>query len=1084
MSQVSSRTSEHVSAGLVPADTNSKTLITPKEEAESPSKLIGAGSAPARSTPQQAASEIAFHPDQHEETKPSFSVMSPDTKMLAVPSPASPHPASYETANVTKMDQVAVPELLDLSNPSPPASIHDGAHTTHVDRPPGLQTSTGPPFDPLSIPSDEKGADTDETTNKAHNKQTRNTDDDEALAAAQLYISSSAMPNLTDDSTDWMDTHIFNRPVADTPSRGDTRGGHSSGLSPEDVMEYLRSVENPPGHPRRSRRLVQAKKLRRDTTSELPSEPRPNPSTPDKSPDPHQQAGGPNDEENETVDNVAEEKEHVIEAAHRLGCKRRCRVTNRREQLPDDDEPAALDDQSTKTPPSVEGDTEGAANLSRQADNERIILAEGLDGKPHRYKLTREKTAFWTIRGMTTALLDHQILGVDWMVNDKELGDKGPRGGLLADAMGLGKTMQVIATIVSNPPPAEASGAARVTLIIAPTALLRQWKEEIESHTAEGVIRVHIHHGGQKLQTLRQLSEYDVVITSYSTIAFSHPSPKRPGRGMSQAEVEEWWEEQWSKRGMFHRTKFWRVCIDESHYIKNTRARTSAACTSLRAVNKWSISGTPIQNSLLDMYAQFRFLGHPNYSNLRTFQATFGHDGSRGVSRACRALQVELSRCMVRRNKGDMLCGRKLLDLTPKSIEMVEVDFSPEERQLYKVLEAKTIERVNQLRRSTRGESSFHFHALALLMRLRQLCNHPYMILAAIQEKFTLEDLKMAMEDNEEQEKLMQDDDDTELPADVTNAFGGPRLRSSVTTKTNGLRRILELAQEEAVGDAGQCAVCLDVPEDPVLTNCRHCYCQGCITDVIQRAAVTGEQSRCPLCNTEVAIDDLKTYQPKVNKRSRSDQNPSWSSEENVNDKHWLELTKDLMPSAKLMALRNQLREWRENRPDDKIIIFSQFTKMLDLVAPMCAEEGWDTCRYQGGGDLRAREAALKRFKHEPDCCIMLTSLRAGGVGLNLTQANLVLSIDMWWNAAVENQAFDRVHRLGQRKEVLVTRFTVKGTVEQRILALQEHKLTLANAAMGEGVARVTKLSMRELMGLFGTVVRGRDGVDLVVQQD
>lgn len=136
---------------------------------------------------------------------------------------------------------------------------------------------------------------------------------------------------------------------------------------------------------------------------------------------------------------------------------------------------------------------------------------------------------------------------------------------------------------------------------------------------------------------------------------------------------------------------------------------------------------------------------------------------------------------------------------------------------------------------------------------------------------------------------------------------------------------------------------------------------------------------------------------------------------------------------------------------------------------------------------------------------IVKTLISLLGVGLNLTEANLVVSIDMWWNAAVEHQAFDRVHRLGQRKEVFVKRLMVKQTVEERILALQEAKLKIVDAAMGEGLGKVKNLTMKELMGLFvsfprrrphlfrvsstfhadhpqGKVIMGEDGIEMVVQ--
>lgn len=102
------------------------------------------------------------------------------------------------------------------------------------------------------------------------------------------------------------------------------------------------------------------------------------------------------------------------------------------------------------------------------------------------------------------------------------------------------------------------------------------------------------------------------------------------------------------------------------------------------------------------MYAQFRFLDHPRFGDLPSFRKVFGVSMSGGAARAAKAMQVELSRLMMRRTKEEKLCGRKLLDLTPKIISTTEVDFGPEERNLYRVYEEKTISEVNRLRRVRR----------------------------------------------------------------------------------------------------------------------------------------------------------------------------------------------------------------------------------------------------------------------------------------------------------------------------------------------------------------------------------------------
>lgn len=166
------------------------------------------------------------------------------------------------------------------------------------------------------------------------------------------------------------------------------------------------------------------------------------------------------------------------------------------------------------------------------------------------------------------------------------------------------------------------------------------------------------------------------------------------------------------------------------------------------------------------------------------------------------------------------------------------------------------------------------------------------------------------------------------------------------------------------------------------------------------------------------------------------------------------------------------------------VVLFSLSTKFLDIIQKVTDKEGWTTTRYQGTMSIAQRERTLTIFKTDPECFIMLTSTMAGGVGLNLTEANLVISMDLWWNAAVELQAFDRVHRLGQKRDVIVVRCITEKTVETRMKELQEKKILSANMALGEGgQQRVTKLTHEELLGLFGVVTKNRSG-ELVVGKD
>ena len=139
--------------------------------------------------------------------------------------------------------------------------------------------------------------------------------------------------------------------------------------------------------------------------------------------------------------------------------------------------------------------------------------------------------------------------------------------------------------------------------------------------------------------------------------------------------------------------------------------------------------------------------------------------------------------------------------------------------------------------------------------------------------------------------------------------------------------------------------------------------------------------------------------------------------------------------------------------PPIKSVIFSQWTGMLDIVEAALKREPRlaSFCRLDGAMSSDERQRQLRRFRDERGVRVMLLSLRAGGVGLNLTAARRVFLLDPWFNPAVEEQAMDRVHRLGQQHPVVVTRFIVRGTVEERMLQLQESKREQCQAVLGGG---------------------------------
>jgi len=167
--------------------------------------------------------------------------------------------------------------------------------------------------------------------------------------------------------------------------------------------------------------------------------------------------------------------------------------------------------------------------------------------------------------------------------------------------------------------------------------------------------------------------------------------------------------------------------------------------------------------------------------------------------------------------------------------------------------------------------------------------------------------------------------------------------------------------------------------------------------------------------------------------------------------------------SAKLMALRELVEEAESG--GHKVLIFSQFVSMLKLVKEALSE---DKIKFEYlDGSTKDRDSAIERFQTDPTVTAFLISLKAGGSGLNLTAADTVIHYDPWWNPAVEDQASDRAHRIGQKKVVTVYRLVAEGTIEEKILQLKQKKRELVSSVLSEDEGGSKKLSKTDLEDLF-----------------
>jgi len=178
------------------------------------------------------------------------------------------------------------------------------------------------------------------------------------------------------------------------------------------------------------------------------------------------------------------------------------------------------------------------------------------------------------------------------------------------------------------------------------------------------------------------------------------------------------------------------------------------------------------------------------------------------------------------------------------------------------------------------------------------------------------------------------------------------------------------------------------------------------------------------------------------------------------------------VPSSKTKMVLQKIQSIRKSKPNDKIIIFSQFTSMLKVMQRVLRKYDIGYLTYDGSKNRQQRKEIIAQFKEDKDdndIPVILMSLKTAALGLNLTVANHVIFCDLWWNPATEAQAVDRVHRIGQTKHVYITRIVIKASVEERMLELQREKKKIADSALdGANFAKKNKLSVGDLGRLFG----------------
>jgi DNA repair protein RAD16 len=487
--------------------------------------------------------------------------------------------------------------------------------------------------------------------------------------------------------------------------------------------------------------------------------------------------------------------------------------------------------------------------------------------------------------------------------------------------------------------------------------------------------------------------------------------------------------------------KWDRIILDEAHYIKDRRCNTTRAVLALKSSYKWALSGTPLQNRVGELYSLVRFLQIPPYSYyfckdcdckeldysapdcpscphkavrhfcwwnkfIATPIQTSGNSGD--GKRAMILLKHKILKAiLLRRTKKGRAAD---LALPPRIVSLRKDSLDIKEEDYYTSLYNESQAQFNTYVEEGTVMNNYA-HIFDLLTRLRQAVDHPYLV-----------------------------------------------VYSSSAMKKSG--RLVD----DAINDEQTCGLCHDPLEDPVVTSCKHVFCKSCLIDF---SASMGEVS-CPLCSSLLTVDFTTNCYQNDNNSDITNTKTTIKGFKRTSIINRIQLN-EFQTSTKIDALREEIRFMIERDGSAKGIVFSQFTSFLDLIHYSLQKSGVNCVQLDGSMTMNARDAAITKFREDPDCRIFLMSLKAGGVALNLTVASHVFLMDPWWNPAVERQAQDRIHRIGQYKPIRIVRFVIQNTIEERILQLQEKKELVFEGTVGGSTEALGKLTEKDMRFLFVT---------------
>lgn len=679
-------------------------------------------------------------------------------------------------------------------------------------------------------------------------------------------------------------------------------------------------------------------------------------------------------------------------------------------------------------------------------------------------------TSFWKVK--TTAKEEKRYYNVitDQTVKEPPLET---RGGILADMMGLGKTLSILSLVASSgeaarawettPPkqptapetktkrndamPSQASlnltpilRNVKTTLLICPLSTVTNWEEQIKAHVQQGALTYHVYHGSNRVKDPAKLAEYDLIITTYGSV--SHElSDKNKG-----------------KSGMFplERLGWFRIVLDEAHMIREQNTYIFKSIVRLQAQRRWAVTGTPVQNRLDDLGSLLAFLRLTPFDHRSKFNRYIMEPFKAGDPEVVTKLRIIVDTVTLRRLKDK-------IDLPDREDLVIKLDFSPEEDHLYRIFARNAKDRVKALSHAGSSKAlggTTYIHILKTILRLRLLCAHGKDLL-----------------NQEDLEAIQGSTADTAISLDDDDEAGKPALSHQKALE------MLTLMQDTNNDSCIYCPKKIG-PSDPNagesdgqpgdvlghMTSCFHLLCDGCLNVYKERVQELNPFDQtsgiCPHCKTHVRIGHVsltrKDVEAEHNGHPEQAAKPGKKTFEGYNGPHTKTkaLVEDLLRSKAMSEINPE-------EPPYKSVVFSGWTSHLDLIEFALKDNDITFTRLDGSMSRKARTQAMDNFRDDNSVHVILVSIMAGGLGLNLTAGSNVYVMEPQFNPAAEAQAIDRVHRLGQKRPVKTVRYIMNDSFEGDMITLQDKKKKLASLSMDGKKEKAPPKLLDELRDLF-----------------